>query len=32
LIIGLVAVLFGIFMSFEKVPSPARPAEEPGDA
>jgi hypothetical protein len=32
LVIALVAVLFGIFMSFEKVPSPARAAEERGDA
>jgi hypothetical protein len=32
LIIALVAVLFGIFMSLEKVPAPAGPAGEPGKA
>ncbi len=32
LIVGLVAVLFGIVMSLEKMPARAGPAEEPGDA
>jgi hypothetical protein len=32
LIVGLVAVLFGIVMSLEKMPARTGPAEEPGDA
>ena len=32
LILALVAVLFGILMSLEKVPAPAGPTGEPGDA
>jgi len=32
LIIALVAVLFGILMSHEKVPAPAGQTGEPGDA
>ena len=32
LIIGVIAVLFGILMSLEKVPAPADPTREAGDA